>query len=232
MRNVSACSIVIPVLNEAQLVQSQLSRLQALRRQGHEVILVDGASADQTVALAQPLVDRVVSSKCGRSAQMNAGAAVARHSLLVFLHLDTQLPTQFEAQLHAFRDSDCIWGFSPVRLDANGLDFKLIGWFMNQRSRITHVCTGDQVLCVKQAPFERTGGFAPIALMEDVELCKRLRKLSGPHIFSEPALVSSRKWQKEGVWRTVMLMWRLRLAYFLGADPQRLSEQYYVRRTP
>ena len=228
----SACSIIVPVLNEAQLVQSQLRRLQSLRRQGHEVILVDGGSTDQTVDLAQPLVDRVATSQRGRSSQMNAGAAVARHSLLVFLHLDTQLPSQFDAQVQALDLSDCVWGFSFVQLDAPSFAFTLIAWFMNQRSRLTRVCTGDQVLCVKRASFERLAGFAPIALMEDVEICKRLRKISAPTIFPAPVLASSRKWQKEGVWRTVLLMWRLRLAYFLGADPQRLSEQYYVRRTP
>ncbi len=226
----SDCSIIVPVLNEAQLIQSQLSRLQSLRRQGHEVILVDGGSTDQTVELAQSLVDRVIASQRGRSTQMNAGAAVASHTLLVFLHLDTQLPSQFDAQLQAFGRSDCVWGFSPVQLDVPSFAFTLIAWFMNQRSRITRVCTGDQVLCVKHAAFEQLAGFAAIALMEDVEICKRLRTISAPHIFSDAVLASSRKWRKEGVWRTVMLMWRLRLAYFFGADPQRLREQYYASR--
>ncbi len=226
----SACSILIPVLNEALLIQPQLNRLQQLRRQGHEVILVDGGSADRTVDLAKPLVDRVVASQPGRSAQMNAGAAVARHSLLVFLHLDTQLQSQFETHVTAFQHSDRVWAFSPVQLDEPGFTFKLIAWFMNHRSRITRVCTGDQVLCVQRAPFEQIGGFAAIALMEDVEISKRLRKLSAPYIFSEPVLACSRRWQKQGVWRTVLLMWRLRLAYFLGADPRRLSEKYYGRR--
>lgn len=230
MYNVSACSIVIPVLNEAQLVQPQLSRLQQLRVEGHEVILADGGSADQTVALAQSLVDLVVTSERGRGAQMNAGAAAARHSLLVFLHLDTQLPSDFESQIWGLQHGDCQWGFFPVRLDTKGFTFKMIAWFMNRRSRISRVCTGDQVLCVKRAVFEQLEGFAPIALMEDVEICKRLRKISSPHIFSAPVLASSRKWQAEGVWRTVVLMWRLRLAYFLGADPQRLNERYYEPR--
>ena len=226
----SVCSIIIPVLNEAQLIKVRLTRLQPLRRLGHEVILVDGGSADQSVDLAQSLVDRIVNSERGRSAQMNAGAAVARHSLLVFLHLDTQLPGQFESQLKAFQTSDCDWGFSLVQFDATGCGFKLIAWFMNHRSRLTRVCTGDQVLCVKHTTFKQIGGFAAIALMEDVEISKRLRKISTPFIFSAPVLACSRKWQREGVWRTVMLMWRLRFAYFLGADPQRLSEQYYTRR--
>ncbi len=226
----SVCSIVIPVLNEAQLIESQLSRLQQLRRHGHELILVDGGSSDRTIDLAQSLVDHVIVGQPGRSAQMNAGAAVAGHSLLVFLHLDTRLPVQFETQLQSLQRSDCVWGFSPVRLDATGFAFKLIAWFMNHRSRITRVCTGDQVLCVQRATFEQIGGFAAIALMEDVEISKRLRKLSAPYVFSEPVLACSRKWQSEGVWRTVLLMWRLRLAYFLGADPQRLSEKYYGRR--
>ncbi|MGI9284716.1 MAG: TIGR04283 family arsenosugar biosynthesis glycosyltransferase [Pseudomonadales bacterium] len=227
MQNLPACSIIIPVLNEAPLVPSQLGRLQSLRAGPHEIILVDGGSTDETVDLAQLLVDRVISSERGRSAQMNAGAAVASHPVLVFLHLDTQLPREFETEIQALQHSDYVWGFFPVRLDAAGRVFKLIAWAMNQRSRLSRVCTGDQVLCVKRAVFEQMGGFAPIALMEDVEICKRLRKISSPTVFSTPVLACGRKLQQEGVWRTITLMWYLRLAYFLGADPQRLNERYY-----
>lgn len=207
-----------------------MARLQALRAQQHEIILVDGGSADQTVALAIPLVDRIVASSRGRGVQMNAGAALASHSLLVFLHLDTCVAQQFDRQIQALQHSDRVWGFFPVQLDAQGPAFKLIAWSMNTRSRISRVCTGDQVLCVKRTTFEQLGGFAAIALMEDVEICKRLRRISAPYRFSAPVLASSRKWRQEGMCRTVILMWRLRLAYFLGADPAQLNKRYYGSR--
>ncbi len=230
MQNLPGCSIIIPLLNEAQLVRQQLTRLQPLRTEQQEIILVDGGSTDQTVDLASPLADQVIKSKRGRAAQMNAGASAARHSMLVFLHLDTCLPQEFDQQIQALQRSDRVWGFFPVQLDAAGPAFKLIAWCMNKRSRISRVCTGDQVLCVKRAAFEQLGGFADIALMEDVEISKRLRKLSAPYCFSVPVLASSRKWRQEGVWRTVILMWRLRLAYFLGADPWQLNKRYYNSR--
>lgn len=223
----AVASFIIPVLNEAAIVQQQLRQLQTLRESGHELVLVDGGSADGTVELARPLVDVLVCSAPGRSTQMNAGASAARGSLLVFLHIDTALPAAFSQNLQTLAHSDSCWGFSPVRLDAAGLAFGVISWFMNMRSRLTRVATGDQVLCIKKSTFGQIGGFADIALMEDVEICKRLRKLSAPTIFAAKVMACGRKWQRDGVWRTVLLMWRLRLAYFLGADPRRLRAKYY-----
>ena len=208
------------------MILARLEKLQGLRLQGIELILVDGGSTDNTLELAQGLVDRVVGSSRGRAVQMNAGAAAAQGEYLVFLHLDTGLPAGFVEHLKSWRQSREAWGFFRVKLSGKSPCFRIIEWAMNWRSRISRIGTGDQVIFIRSDFFKRLGGYANIPLMEDVELCKRLRKLSAPCIVKDCVTTSSRRWEEQGVIRTVLLMWQLRLGYFLGVAPERLVKRY------
>jgi len=219
-------SIVVPTLNEAAGLERCLLPLQALRARGHEIIVVDGGSRDPTRQLAQPLVDAVLEAPRGRAVQMNAGAARAQGVGLVFLHADTRLPEQAD-QMVANALAESLWGRFDVRIAGR---HPLLGWIagaMNLRSRLTGIATGDQAIFVRRAAFEALGGYAPIPLMEDVELSRRLRRLGAPACLRARVETSGRRWESRGVLRTVALMWRLRLAYWMGADPARLAERYH-----
>ena len=217
-------SIVMPVLNEAAGIEAALAALQPLRARGCEVIVVDGGSRDATPALAQPLADRVLSSSRGRAAQMNAGAAAARGNALLFLHADTRLPDGADALV---RDALCgarVWGRFDVAFDGGALP--LVALSMNLRSRLTGIATGDQAMFVTRDAFVAAGGFPPIALMEDIALSATLKRKSRPACLAARVTTSPRRWQTRGALRTVLLMWRLRLAYFFGVDPARLARAY------
>jgi rSAM/selenodomain-associated transferase 2 len=223
-------AIIVPVLDEAAQIESCLAALAQLRQRGTQVIVVDGGSRDQTVRLAAPLCDRVVSAPRGRALQMNAGARCeeARSAdVLLFLHADARLPAQAERRVfQALANSRARWGRFDVRLQGRATGLGLIATMMNLRSRATGICTGDQAIFVEQGTFLALEGFAPIELMEDVEFCRRARQLSRPVAVRPPVIVSGRRWDQAGLWRTVLLMWWLRLAYFLGADPQTLTFPY------
>ncbi len=216
-------SLIMPMRNEASGIQQSLMPLQAQRGAELEIILVDGGSSDATAERARPLVDQLVESPPGRARQMNAGAAVARGDCLVFLHADTCLPDNFT---EIIRQQVTGWGRFDVQLSPASPLLNLVAWMMNQRSRLTHICTGDQALVIRRALFEQVGGYAEIPLMEDIELCKRLRRHSHPARLRPPLTTSSRRWQKHGTMRTIVLMWWLRLAYWLGVSPQRLARWY------
>jgi rSAM/selenodomain-associated transferase 2 len=219
-------SIIVPVLDEAAGVEVALTALSPYRTRGAELIVVDGGSRDGTTALAQALADHVFVAPRGRAAQMNAGAAVARGDLLLFLHADTRLPDDADALLQdGLARSARAWGRFDVRFDRGGL-LTVVAFAMNLRSRVTGIATGDQGLFVKRTAFESVGGFPPIALMEDVVLSARLKRISRPLCLSARVTTSARRWKKHGTLRTVLLMWRLRLAYFFGADPARLAQRY------
>ena len=224
-------TIVVPTLNEAPGIVSFLQPLQPLRARGVEIILADGGSRDGTVAAAAPLVDRVISARRGRASQMNAGAAVAAGDVLLFLHADCALPEHADHSiLNGLACSRRRWGRFDVRLSGTAIMLRIVERAMNLRSRLTGICTGDQGLFVERALFEDDGGFPDIELMEDVAISRNLRK-SGPPLCLPVALVtSSRRWEKNGIWRTIVLMWRLRLAYFLGAEPRQLAELYHGRK--
>lgn len=220
-------SIVIPALNEAANIHTALQRLQALRRRGHEIILVDGGSVDRTAALAAPLADRVLSAPRGRSLQMNRGAAAAGGDVLLFLHADTDLPADCDQLIADALAGTEGWGRFDVRLSGRSLIFKLISVCMNLRSRLTGIATGDQAIFVSRELFERAGAFPPIALMEDIALSRRLRAHGRPHCLTARVVTSSRRWEQHGVIRTILKMWWLRLRYSLGADPDKLAASYY-----
>ncbi|MDM3869786.1 TIGR04283 family arsenosugar biosynthesis glycosyltransferase [Porticoccus sp. W117] len=220
-------SIIVPALNEAELLDSTLQPLQPLREQGVEVILVDGGSADGTPQQAQSLVDMVWLSDPGRARQMNAGAMIASGDYLLFLHADTQLPKDFEKCWQRIQQYQPLWGFFPVRLSGSRQVLKLVSFFMNLRSRLTSIATGDQCIYVQRQLFDELGGYGDIPLMEDVEFTSRLRQRKRARLVASPVTTSSRRWERDGVWRTIWLMWRLRWRYFCGADPQQLVKQYY-----
>jgi len=224
-------SIVLPVLNEGAIIGESLARLQPLRERGAEVIVADGGSHDQTPALARPLADAVIRAATGRASQMNAGAALARGEVLLFLHADTELPDGADAViLENLLRTEALWGRFDVRLSGTPLMLRVVERLMNWRSRATAICTGDQAIFVTRDAFARAGGFPDQQLMEDIAFSKRMKRLGPPLCLPQTAVTSSRRWEKSGVLRTVLLMWRLRLLYFLGADPGELARSYERRR--
>jgi rSAM/selenodomain-associated transferase 2 len=220
-------SIVIPVLNEAEGIAAVLAGLTPLRNRGHEVIVIDGGSSDGTPALARGAADRVVSAPRGRASQMNAGAALARGEVLVFLHADTRLPENADARiLQGFAASGRAWGRFDVRIEGESRLLPVIAFFMNLRSRASGIATGDQAIFVRREAFERAGCFPPLELMEDIALSCSLKRISRPLCLADKAVSSGRRWERRGVLRTVLLMWRLRLKFFFGAAPASLARLY------
>jgi rSAM/selenodomain-associated transferase 2 len=219
-------SLVIPVLDEAAGLAATLAPLAALRARGHELIVVDGGSRDATPALAAPLADDVVSAPRGRARQMNAGAAQASGDVLLFLHADTTLPEGADMAVLQAVAAGAAWGRFDVAIEGRSPMLRWVAWFMNQRSRLTGIATGDQAIFVTRAAFQRLGGFADQPLMEDIELSRRLRALSPPACLRLRVHTSGRRWESRGVWRTIMLMWRLRWRYWRGASPEALARDY------
>ena len=219
-------SIIVPVLDEAADIEAALAALAPYQTRGCELIVVDGGSRDETCALASPLADRVLAAPRGRAAQMNAGASIARGDVLLFLHADTKLPANADALIRdGLVRSGRAWGRFDVRFDQDGI-MSLIAVMMNLRSRLTGIATGDQAIFVTRAALDAIGGFPAQPLMEDIALSSRIKRISRPAYIRARVTTSAQRWRKQGVLRTVFLMWRLRLAYFLGADPAHLARQY------
>jgi rSAM/selenodomain-associated transferase 2 len=220
-------SIIVPVLDEEASIAAALQALAPLRARGAEVIVVDGGSADRTAALAEPLCDRLIVAPRGRAAQMNAGAGAAHGDVLLFLHADTQLPADADRLIVAgLAQAGRGWGRFDVRIAGQHPLLPLIAVLMNLRSRLTGIATGDQAIFVDKAAFAAVGGYPEIALMEDIVLSRRLKRRSRPLCLAARALTSGRRWEKHGVVRTVLTMWRLRLAFFFGAAPEKLAARY------
>jgi rSAM/selenodomain-associated transferase 2 len=219
-------SLVVPVLNEAEHLATRLKALQGLRNHC-QILLVDGGSHDNSPAIAEPLVDKVILSSASRARQMNIGARQANADVLLFLHADTQLPEDAASLISQAVAAGYQWGRFDVSFDCRKPIFRLIACMMNQRSRLTGIATGDQCLFVTQQAFETVGGFPQIALMEDIAISSRLKKLGKPCCLRAKVVTSARRWQQYGIFKTILLMWRLRLAYFLGADPNDLAKRYY-----
>ena len=221
-------SIILPALNEAATLANTLAPLQSMRARGVEVILVDGGSSDRTREIAAPLVDRVINGERGRAKQMNAGAAVASGDVLLFLHADSILPEDGDTWIaKALAEPRFQWGRFDVSIHGAHFMFPVIAWFMNHRSRLTGIATGDQGIFIRRDAFEKIGGFPDQPLMEDVEICKRLKKISPPGSSARKIVTSGRRWEKHGVWRTICLMWRLRFSYYCGATPESIHRAYY-----
>jgi rSAM/selenodomain-associated transferase 2 len=227
-------SVIMPVLNEADGIAEALTSLAPLRARGVEVVVADGGSSDATVALARPLADLVIAAPRGRGSQMNAGAAASGGDVLLFLHADTHLPRDADALIRdGLVRSGCTWGRFDVCIAGGHPLFPVIAAMMNLRSRITGIATGDQAIFMARAAFGP--GFPEIALMEDIAMAKRLKHTGPPLCILSRVVTSGRRWEKHGVMKTIVLMWCLRLAYFLGADPARLARSYarsYAPRQP
>jgi rSAM/selenodomain-associated transferase 2 len=223
-------AIIMPALNEAGAhapeFEQRLQGLQAYRNSGHELIIVDGGSEDDTYMLAQRYTDYAIRCERGRATQMNAGAGHADADILLFLHADTELPANALVAVVRKISEGHYWGRFNVRLSGAHVMFRIIERMMNLRSCITGIATGDQAMFVRREVFESVGGFPQQPLMEDIELSKRLRGRGWPACVQQKVVTSSRRWQRFGIVRTVLLMWRLRLAYFLGVSAERLAEHY------
>jgi rSAM/selenodomain-associated transferase 2 len=227
-----ALSIVVPVLDEAQGIGSFLDSLATLRTRGAELIVADGGSIDCTPELAASRCDAVVKVARGRARQMNAGARAATCDVLLFLHADTFLPVEADTLVcRALADGSRVWGRFDVTLSGKHPLLRLVEFMMNIRSRFTGIATGDQAIFMTRLAFDAVGGFPEVALMEDIEMSRRLKRLSRPACLEQRVTTSSRRWEKNGVVRTIALMWWLRLCHALGIDSRRL-ERMYRRASP
>jgi rSAM/selenodomain-associated transferase 2 len=218
-------SIIIPTLNEEKTIEPCLSALQPLRS-NCEIIIVDGGSIDNTRVIAGTLADKVVSSDKGRARQMNNGARYASGNVLIFLHADTSLPENALQLIQQKLNSSRKWGRFDIQLSGKHFMLKVIAQMMNWRSRLTGIATGDQVIFVTRQAFEKAGQYPEINLMEDIAICKALRKISPPICLKAKVISSGRRWERYGIYKTILLMWNIRLRYFFGADPQILAFLY------
>ena len=218
-------SIIIPTLNEEKTIEPCLSALQPLRN-NCEIIIVDGGSIDNTRVIAGTLADKVVSSDKGRARQMNNGARYASGNVLIFLHADTSLPENALQLVQQKLNSSRKWGRFDIQLSGKHFMLKVIAQMMNWRSRLTGIATGDQVIFVTRLAFEKAGQYPEINLMEDIAICKALRKISPPICLKAKVISSGRRWERYGIYKTILLMWNIRLRYFFGADPQTLAFLY------
>lgn len=220
-------SIIIPALNEAAGIGATLDQLARCRARGAEVIVVDGGSVDSTVEIARALAAHVIEAPAGRAVQMNAGVGASRGLLLLFLHADSILPEEADTLLAAvLADDTLLWGRFDVRIAGRHWMLAIVATMMNLRSRLTGIATGDQAIFVRRRVFEAVGGYPAIALMEDIALTHRLNRLARPVCLSARVTTSGRRWETCGVMRTIFLMWRLRFAYWAGADPGQLARRY------
>ena len=220
-------SIVVPALNEAAGIFAALSALKPFTARGAQLIVADGASSDDTVVLARAAGATVITAPRGRALQMNAGAQQADAAVLLFLHADTLLPEDADQLIAAALASGTNdWGRFDVRIAGHSPMLRVVAALMNLRSRWSGIATGDQAIFMTRAAFDAVGGFPAQPLMEDIEMSHRLLKRSRPACLRAKVLTSGRRWETRGVWRTVLLMWRLRFAYWRGAAPEHLAELY------
>ena len=233
-RQAQLISVIVPLYNEGEQVNDLVDHLRRLDGLS-EVVLVDASdeAASNTVVdelrrriANDPLVTLVRCARPGRAAQMNIGAAHCNGAVLLFLHCDTRLPPSAAQQIAARIEGAHVWGWFDLRLDADATTYRLLERMINLRARVGRIATGDQALFVTRRVFAHQRGFAEIPLMEDVELSRRLKRLGAPAVIAQPVLSSARRWQKNGMWRTIFLMWKLRLLYWFGVNPERLAVLY------
>ena len=232
---VSTLTIVMPVLNEATGITAALQALAPLVARGVQLVVADGGSTDHTAACAQAFAMdagvqdhvKVIHAPRGRALQMNAGAQQSAGDVLLFLHADTLLPPHADALVQqALASGLHVWGRFDVRIEGRSRLLPVIAAFMNRRSRWSGIATGDQAMFMTRAAFDAAAGFGAQPLMEDIAMSSRLRQLSAPACLPARVLTSGRRWETRGVWRTVLLMWRLRFAYWRGTPPERLAQRY------
>ena len=219
-------SIIVPTLDEGDLALACMQRLASLRAAGHELILVDGGSRELPAERLAPCVDHLLVAPAGRAVQMNRGASAAQGEIYWFLHVDSRIPTDAEQAILKALGSASGWGRFDVRLSGSHPLLRLVEGMMNWRSRRSGIATGDQGIFVHRSLFERVGGYPDQALMEDIEISRWLKRIARPHCLRERLTTSSRRWERQGILRTILLMWGLRLAYWLGVSPARLAAFY------
>ncbi|MBI3611397.1 MAG: TIGR04283 family arsenosugar biosynthesis glycosyltransferase [Nitrospirae bacterium] len=218
-------SLIIPTLNEAGIIVEGLNALPPMK--GVERIVVDGGSSDGTAALARPLADQVLITEPGRARQMNAGARAARGDLFLFLHADSHLPEDaFHELLDAVQDPTVVGGAFRLAIDSTRRSLRMVAAVANWRTRLTGVPYGDQGIFVRRSVFERLSGYPEWPIMEDLEFGRRLKKVGKVVLLSNPVTTSSRRWDKEGVWRTTLRNQVFVLLYFFGVSPSRLARAY------
>ena len=221
-----ALSIIVPILNEIELLPELMTHLQYWQRRGCEILLVDGGSDDGSADVAEAIGFKVIRSVQGRASQMNAGAAQAKGTALLFLHADTRMPNDGLEQISSALKGH-LWGRFDIRISGDALMLTVIAFFMNMRSRLTGIATGDQAIFVQRELFEKAGGFTEQLLMEDIELSKQLRKVNHPACLCTKVTTSGRRWLTHGLWHTILLMWRLRWAYWRGVSVEKLAKEYF-----
>lgn len=220
-------SIIIPVLNEARFLAANKEKFGSWLREGHEILVVDGGSRDGSVNIARALGCKVFRTRASRGHQLGCGASHSKNDVLLFLHADTRLPPHAaEAIARALAGPDRHWGRFDVRFSNPRRVFRVIAWFMNKRSCLTGIATGDHALFIKREFYFGCGGYIDIPLMEDVELSRRLKRYASPACLSEKVVTSSRRWEQNGILKTVLTMWLLRLLFFLGQSPAKLARLY------
>jgi rSAM/selenodomain-associated transferase 2 len=218
-------SVIVPVLDEEKSIQATLHSLICLAP--HEIIVVDGGSRDRTHAICGQFPIKLFSADRGRARQMNHGASRASGDVLLFLHADTRLPASALRDIAtALSDSLYLGGRFDVELEGAHWMLKIIGALINYRSRVTQVGTGDQALFVRRDVFERIGGFQDIPLMEDIAFCRALKRIGGVACLRSHVITSARRWERDGVWRTIFKMWSLKVCYLAGVSPMRLKRFY------
>ena len=224
----SRLSVIIPALDEADHITAALQSLASARRRGAEIIVVDGGSSDATVAAAEALADIVLRAPRGRAVQLNAGARSARGDVLLFMHADCLAPESVDLILvNALNGRSSAWGRFDVRIQSPRRMLAVVAAMMNARSRWSGIATGDQGIFVTRTLFDHAGGFPLLPLMEDIAMSRDLKRVTKPLCLNEKILTSGRRWERRGVLRTILLMWRMRLAYYLGADPAKLASRYH-----
>ena len=223
-------SVVVPMLNEERAIATTLQTLRA-GAPNAEIIVVDGGSSDRSVAIAQPLCDKLITSSRGRAHQMNIGAAAAHGDALVFVHADTRVPTNFAAAIaHALGDTAVVGGRFDIELDDPALGYRMVGTMISLRSRLMRSATGDQAIFVRREIFARLGGFAEIPLCEDVDFARRLRRVGRIACLHDRVITSARRWQRDGLLRTILRMWVIKSLFLLGVSPDWLHRHYVDTR--
>ncbi|WP_269764225.1 TIGR04283 family arsenosugar biosynthesis glycosyltransferase [Ghiorsea bivora] len=218
---------MIPVYNEEETLPHALREIQKLNLEAtDQLIFIDGGSNDHTKQLIQDAGFHCLVSQAGRAKQMNMGAQNTKSDIILFLHIDTSISSSNISNIKKTYNQGYLSGRFNIRLSSSGLSYQIISFFMNARSCLSKISTGDQAMFVRRDVFETVGGFPDLPLMEDIALSKKLRPLGHIACLKDTLVTSSRRWEKYGVINTVLLMWKLRFLYWIGISPEKLAKMY------